>query len=157
QNTLIACAPRVVPNDSDPDGDTLQALLVTPPSHGDLRLDATGRFVYVPNTNFSGADSFTYRANDGTLDSSVATARITIIPVNAPPVANDDAFTLTEDTTLTISAPGVLGNDVDPDGDRLTAILMTPPAHGNLTLDLAGSFVYLPNTNFNGSDSFSYR
>ena len=155
--SLTISAPGVLANDSDPDGDILQALLATPPAHGDLRLDATGQFVYVPNTNFSGADSFTYRANDGTLDSRVATVRITVIPVNHPPVANDDAYSISEDTTLTISAPGVLANDTDPDGDTIKAVLVAPPIHGNLTLDLAGSFVYLPNTNFNGIDSFTYR
>ena len=58
---------------------------------------------------------------------------------------------------LTVPAPGVLGNDSDPDGDPLTAVLVTGPSHGSLTLNANGSFSYTPAANFAGSDSFTYR
>ena len=58
---------------------------------------------------------------------------------------------------LTVPAPGVLGNDSDPDGDPLTAVLVTGPSHGSLTLNANGSFSYTPAADFAGSDSFSYR
>src|SRR5207247_6908731 len=90
-------------------------------------------------------DSFTYKANDGQLDSPTnATVSITVTPVNDAPgtsggVVADDSYTTPEDTTLTVAAPGVLANDTDVDGDPLTAILVTGPAHGTLSLNNDGS------------------
>src|SRR5262249_52657126 len=57
---------------------------------------------------------------------------------------------------LTVAAPGVLGNDNDPDGDTLTAAVTTGPTHGSLTLNADGSFTYTPNATFSGTDSFRY-
>ncbi len=71
-------------------------------------------------------------------------------------VAGDDSYSTDEDTVLTIAAPGVLGNDADVDSPTLTAAVVTGPAHGTLTLNANGSFVYTPTANFNGSDSFTY-
>ena len=76
---------------------------------------------------------------------------------NDAPSAVDDAYSATEDTTLTVNAPGVLGNDSDPDGDALSAVLVSGPGHGSLTLNADGSFTYSPEDNFNGSDTFTYR
>src|SRR4029450_4493428 len=89
--------------------------------------------------------------------SNVATAAITVTAVNDAPVAAGDAFSTAEDTVLTVPAPGVLGNDADPDGDPLTAVLVSGPGHGSLTLNANGSFSYTPAADFAGSDSFSYR
>jgi VCBS repeat-containing protein len=82
---------------------------------------------------------------------------VTINPVNDPPVAADDSYATNEDTPLTIAAPGVLANDSDPDGDPLTAVLVSSPAHGSLSLKPDGSFSYTPAANFNGGDSFTYQ
>src|SRR5436190_1073432 len=83
---------------------------------------------------------------------------ITVTPVNdAPVTANDDNYTTPEDTQLTVTAPGVLANDSDVDGDALSTILVTGPSHGTLTLNGDGSFSYLPALNFNGVDTFTYR
>jgi Tol biopolymer transport system component len=69
-----------------------------------------------------------------------------------------DAYATDEDTPLSIdAAAGVLGNDTDPDGDGLTAALVSGPAHGSLTLNADGSFRYMPDPDYNGADSFSYR
>jgi hypothetical protein len=76
---------------------------------------------------------------------------------NAIPVAANDAYNTNEDTTLTIGAPGVLGNDSDIDSPALTAVLVTAPLHGSLTLNPDGSFVYTPVAEYNGPDSFSYK
>ena len=76
---------------------------------------------------------------------------------NTAPTANPDAYTVNEDATLSLPAPGVLANDSDPDGDALTAGLASGPANGTLALNGNGSFSYTPNANFNGTDSFSYR
>jgi VCBS repeat-containing protein len=94
-------------------------------------------------------------ASDGAL-SATATVAITVTAVNDAPVAGDDAYTTTEDVVLTVAAPGVLGNDSDADGDPLTAVLAVPPAHGALTLDAAGAFVYTPTLNWSGADAFTY-
>src|SRR5437773_851153 len=112
----------------------------------------------MPELNFNGIDSFTYKASDGQALSGVATVTLTVTPVNdAPVAANDDAYTTPEDTQLTVSAPGVLANDSDVDGDALSAVLVSNPSHGTLTLNGDGSLVYMPALNFNGTDSFTYK
>src|SRR5258708_39216638 len=123
--TLNVSAPGLLANDSDVDGDSLNALLVGQPTHGSLTLNSNGSFSYTPATNYNGTDSFTYKANDGKADSNVATVTITVTAVNDPPVAANDSYSTAEDTALTVSAPGVLGNDTDVDGDPLTAVLVS--------------------------------
>jgi VCBS repeat-containing protein len=150
-------APGVLGNDSDPDGDPLSAVLESGPAHGSLALDADGSLVYTPTANYNGSDSFTYRASDGTLSSSLATVAITVNAVNDAPTAVDDTYTTAEDTTLTVDAPGVLANDNDPEGDTLHTLLGAGPSHGTLTLDADGSFTYTPPANYHGGDSFTYR
>lgn len=155
--TLTIAAPGVLANDSDMDGDALTAVITTLPTHGVLTLNADGGFIYTPNLNFNGVDTFTYRANDGASNSNPATVTITVTPVNDAPVANNDAYTMTADTMLNILAPGVLANDTDVENDVLNAVFASNPASGTLTLNADGSFTYQPNTNFSGSDSFNYR
>src|SRR5439155_5138393 len=113
--TLTVGAPGVLGNDSDIDSATITAVLVAGPAHGTLTLNANGSFTYTPAGNYAGPDSFTYKANDGSLDSSVATVSITVAAVNDAPVAASDSYTTDEDTTLAIAAPGILGNDSDID------------------------------------------
>ncbi|MDP3062927.1 MAG: tandem-95 repeat protein [Chloroflexota bacterium] len=154
---LIIGAPGVLANDADPDGDPLRALLASGPAHGTLALNVTGSFTYTPTLDYSGPDSFTYVANDGALDSNVATVTITVRPVNDSPAATGDSYTTNEDTLLIIGAPGVLGNDTDLDGDPLRALLVSGPVHGTLALNVTGSFTYTPSLDYNGPDSFTYR
>jgi RHS repeat-associated protein len=156
---LVVSAPQgVLANDSDVDSATLTALLVGGPSHGTVLLNADGSFTYTPAANFNGTDSFTYKANDGELDSAVATVSLSIGPVNDPPVAGNDSFTTNEDTALVVSAPqGVLANDSDVDSATLTALLVGGPSHGTVVLNADGSFTYTPAANFNGTDSFTYK
>src|SRR5207247_6809305 len=116
-------APGVLGNDTDVDSPVLTAVVVTGPSHGALTLNANGSFTYTPAANFNGSDSFTYKANDGLLDSNMATVALTINPVNDAPLAVDDSLETDEDTVLTITAPGVLGNDTDVDSPALTAVV----------------------------------
>ncbi|CAB1057475.1 Fibronectin type III domain protein [Olavius sp. associated proteobacterium Delta 1] len=73
------------------------------------------------------------------------------------PVAADDNYSVNEDTTLVISAPGVLSNDSDSDGDTLSAELQSNVSNGSLTLNADGSFSYSPNENFHGTDAFIYN
>src|SRR6185436_10379607 len=127
---LVVAAAGVLSNDTDADGDPLSAVLVTGPTHGTLTLNANGSFTYVPVTNYNGADSFTYRASDGTLNSALTTVSISISAVNDAPVAANDSYSIAEDTTLSVAAPGVLGNDTDADGNTLSVTLVSSPTHG---------------------------
>jgi VCBS repeat-containing protein len=150
-------APGVLGNDSDVDGDSLTAILVSGPSHGTLTLNSDGSFSYTPAANYNGPDSFEYKANDSSLDSNTATVSLTINAINDAPIALNNSYSTDEDTALIISTPGVLGNDTDVDGDILTAALVAGPAHGTLTLNSDGSFTYTSAANYNGSDSFTYK
>jgi FtsP/CotA-like multicopper oxidase with cupredoxin domain len=78
-----------------------------------------------------------------------------LLRTGGAPIAQADAYTLSEDTQLTVNASGVLGNDFSPSG-ALTAALVTTAANGTLALAANGSFVYTPNPNFYGTDSFTY-
>ena len=246
--SLTVSAPGVLANDADPDGDPLFSVLVSNVSHGDLSFSSDGGFIYTPATNYTGSDSFSYRANDGRATGNLATVTINVTPMydspvaiadatntqedvsvtiavlandynpdatpltitststtngialisgsnvvftpssnfngtvvftytisdgissssasvtvivsavnDGPPVANDDTYNTPEDTRLTVSANGILANDTDIDGDALTALLVTGVSHGALSLNPDGSFTYTPATNYNGSDSFTYR
>ncbi|MGA2255491.1 MAG: Ig-like domain-containing protein, partial [Thermoguttaceae bacterium] len=85
---------------------------------------------------------------------TAATYSFTVLP--GPPSATPDSYTATQGSTLTVAAPGVLGNDTDPQGYPLTAILVTSPTHGALSLNSNGSFTYTPNRGYLGTDSFIY-
>jgi large repetitive protein len=76
--TLTVNAPGVLANDSDPDGGTLTATVVDQPSNGTLTLSSDGSFSYTPSAAFSGQDTFTYQAGDGTDTSAPATVTITV-------------------------------------------------------------------------------
>jgi len=135
----------------------MQAVLASDVSHGVLNLNADGSFDYTPALNFSGADSFTYRATDGLLESNLAT--VTIV-VQAPPSAVDDSYSVDEDVTLVVSAAtGVLLNDMDNNPpDDLVAVLVADATHGTLTdFSTDGGFTYLPDANFFGTDTFTYE
>ena len=117
----------------------------------------TNTIVYMPAANYFGPDSFTYKVNDGTVDSATAPVNITVSPVNNAPVAVNDLYSVTMSGMLVVGAPGVLGNDTDVDGDTLTAILVSTTSHGTLTLTNNGGFTYAPETGYTGSDNFTYR
>lgn len=300
--TLNVAALGVIANDSDTEDDALTAILVAGPSSGNLNLNADGSFIYTPNAGFNGADNFTYKVNDGSLDSNVATVSISVDPIgplvlftdgfesgsfdaggwvttskptsvdtnsafngiygavakksgsfekalstlgyqdvgveyarrtnnlgsgeflfmewfdgsvwtevestrssvwgtnvaviggaaddnadfkirfrvngsggkaqimvddvqivgmplgppNDPPVTTNDNYSVDEDNSLIISAPGLLSNDSDLNGDPMTAVLKSNPSNGTLTLNVDGSFDYVPNADFNGTDTFTY-
>ena len=88
----------------------------------------------------------------------MATVSLTVTPVNDAPVAVADSYSTAEDTALTVAAAlGVLANDTDVDGDPLTAVKVSDPAHGTLALAADGSFVYTPAADYSGADSFTYK
>jgi VCBS repeat-containing protein len=148
----------VLENDNDVDGNEITAMLEQGPQHGTLTLNTTGGFTYTPSANYNGPDSFTYFANDGTLNSATpATVNLTVNAVNDAPVAITDTYSTPEDTPLVVNAPGVLSNDTDIDSTGLTTVLVAGPAHGSLILNSDGSFTYTPSANYTGTDSFTYR
>ena len=154
----VAATEGVLANDTDAENDPLSANLVTGPAHGTLSLNADGSFDYAPAAGYAGADSFTYRANDGTSDSNLATVSLMVnAAVNQRPAAANDVYSTAQGTALDVSGPGVLANDADPDGDPLTASLFKGPQHGTLALNADGSFNYAPAQGFSGDDSFSYQ
>jgi VCBS repeat-containing protein len=141
---------------TDVEGSPLTYTIVAAPAHGTLSGTAPA-LTYTPAANYNGADNFTFKANDGALDSNVATVAISVVAVNDAPVAANDSYSIDEDTSLTVAAPGLLANDTDIDSTTLTAAVVTAPAHGTLALAANGSFTYTPAANYNGPDSFTYK
>jgi VCBS repeat-containing protein len=152
---LTVAAPGVLGNDIDVDGDPLTAVVTGSPGHGVVTLDANGRFVYTPHGNYSGADSFTYQASDGTRHSNVASVNVVVTPVNDVPDATAETYNATADIALIVPAPGVLANDSDVESSVLMAMLVKAPDHGTLLLNTNGSFAYTA-TGTSQTDSFSY-
>src|SRR5207244_837824 len=101
--------------------------------------------------NFNGPDSFTYRANDGSLDSNIATVSITVTAVNDAPVASDQTVATNEDTAKAITLGAT-----DVEGSPLTYAIVTGPAHGTLS-GTAPAVTYTPAANYNGADSFTFK
>ena len=147
----------VLANDTDANGNPLTAVLVGGVASGTLTLHPNGSFDYTPAAEFSGAVTFTYQADDGTVRSNTAAVTITVNAVNDAPVTQPDSYTIAEDSPLSVAAPGVLGNDSDPEGTALTAALVRNVPNGVLHLDGNGSFTYTPVPNFAGNTTFTYH
>ena len=145
----------VLSNDLTALGGALNAQLLTGPAHGLLTLNSDGSFSYTPSANYLGTDSFSYQATDALTNSTAATTTLTIT-TNHLPIAVDDSYFLGANATLQVGSPGVLINDMDPDGTTLTAGVVASPQHGSLTLASDGGFSYVPATGFVGVDSFIY-
>ncbi len=135
---------------TDADGDKLTYKVVSQPLHGNVTLNGA-TVVYKPVLNYNGTDSFTFIANDGKLDSRAATINLTITPVNDVPVANAVAATVYDDPTSPITLAGT-----DADGDNLTYLKVTTPAHGSVSISGATA-TYTPTANYSGVDSFTYK
>ena len=145
----------VLANDTDVEGNALTATLVGGAQHGTVVVNTDGTFTYTPTKGYHGTDSFTYQANDGVANSNIATVTI---DVNASPVANKEQYGVIQGGTLSVSAAnGVLSNDTDVDSTVLTAVLLRTALHGALTLNPDGSFNYVPNVGYTGSDSYTYQ
>jgi hypothetical protein len=140
----------------DIDGDTLTYALISNGALGQVVLTntATGAFSYTPAANKSGSDSFTFKVNDGAVDSNIATVSVTIGAVNDAPSANTAQIGTTED--LPVSGK-LAGHDID--GDTLTYALVSNGALGQvvLTNTATGAFTYTPGADKSGSDSFTFK
>jgi hypothetical protein len=109
---MLALLINVLTNDSDPDGDSLSIQSVTQPANGSATI-VGGQVQYSPDVNFNGSDSFTYTIVDTAGNTATATVNVTITAVNDAPVASGESYSLDQDTTLNVNAPGVLANDSD--------------------------------------------
>ena len=120
---------------------------------------SSGDFSWTP-TEAQGPDTFTFDVcvSDG-LASDCETISVTVSEVATSPTAVADAYDVILNSTLLVSAPGVLANDSDTDipANTLTAILDTGTMHGLLVLNPDGSFTYTPEAMWSGIDTFSYR
>ncbi|MFO0929426.1 MAG: Ig-like domain-containing protein [Gemmataceae bacterium] len=165
-----------VPEDGDPitidvlanDLHPLPAYLVVThqPAHGYAYVDdndtplllGDDRIVYQPYLDYFGSDSFTYWLTDIYGNASSATVNITVNDVEEAPEATPEEFIVPAEGDLVVPAEaGVLANDIDPNGDDLTALLASDVSHGALFLNSDGSFSYTPNSTFTGIDSFTYN
>ncbi len=140
---LSAVVPGVLGNDYDADGDTLTAVLVSGPANGSLSLNANGSFVYTPNADWNGTDSFTYRANDGTVSGNVATVTIVVNRVNdAPVLAAIGNQSVNEGATLGFTASAT---DADLPADTLTYSLDAASLALGMTINgSTGAFSWTP-------------
>src|SRR6185503_13564383 len=128
------------------------------PSHGTLDLNSDGSFTYTPNAGYFGPDSFTYKAHQTIGDSTPATVSISVVEVVNGLAAVPDGYETDENELLTVDAAnGLLKNDAHAEGTTLTASLVTDGAHGVAVVNPDGSFTYTPNSDFNGTDTFTYQ
>ena len=138
----------------DIDSDKLKYSIATQPEHGSLTFgsdfDTSGKLTYTPKANFAGKDSFTFKLNDGDVDSAPATVTLNMTP-NHVPMADLQSVTTAEDTPTVINLTGS-----DPDGDTVVYSVVTVPSHGSLS-GTAPNLTYSPNKNFSGPDSFTFK
>ncbi|HLP22221.1 MAG TPA: Ig-like domain-containing protein [Chitinophagales bacterium] len=157
-NTTVEDAPvngDVSTNDTDPDGPDATYTIATNPTNGTLVLGTDGDYIYAPNAGFSGCDTAAISVCDGGIPNLCDTSLLVICvaAANLPPVAQNDSLTSQEDATLLIN---VLANDADPEGGLGNPTILNQPAHGTVTVNGDGTLTYVPEANFNGTDSFSY-
>jgi VCBS repeat-containing protein len=189
----VAAGTGVLANDTDADGDTLTVDQVsgsagnvgtafTTTGGAQVTVDADGSLGYDPGHAFDSLtagqtadDTFTYRVADGNGGTDTATVTVTVLGATDAPVATDDSYTTGEDTPLTVSAPGVLANDTDADGETLSvdqvagsganvATSYTTTGGAHVTVNANGSLTYDPNGQFEdlgagqtATDTVSYR
>ncbi|EEZ41788.1 Ig-like domain-containing protein [Photobacterium damselae] len=135
---------------TDVDGDNLTFKPGSDPTNGSVTVNPDGSWEYVPNPNFNGEDSFTVVVDDGNGGTDTITVTVNVIPVNDAPVGENVTTETQEETAVT----GQL-TATDVDGDNLTFKPGTNPENGQVTVNADGSWEYVPNTDFNGEDSFT--
>jgi VCBS repeat-containing protein len=144
-------------NDSDVESDPLSIVIDQHPRHGSLEVQPDGNFTYRPHQDYSGSDSFTYRANDGQTVSAPASVTLTIQPVNDAPTANPDAFSVANDQSIVFTPSQLLLNDRDVDSTSLRVSNVQGGTHGTLTSQPNGTYHYVPAAGFVGTDTMQYQ
>ena len=151
------------PDCDDVEGDELTYAIVDQPSHGEA---SVGSLLYDPDPHFSGSDSFTYKANDGSADSSTANVSVTVTEDFADaPTADPQAVTTTAGASVEIT---LTGDDIDGcgGGQDFTFEIVVLPVNGDVSADsgaatclagdLSASVTYTPDDGFDGDDSFDF-
>ncbi|HQQ82769.1 MAG: Ig-like domain-containing protein [Cyclobacteriaceae bacterium] len=169
---------NVAANDTDVDGTVNVATVDLDPltngiqtsftnAQGTFAVNSSGLVTYTPALNFNGTVVRTYVINDNLgLSSAPGTYTITVVPVNDPPVANDDSGSTFLNTAITLF--GVTGNDTDVDGTVNPATVDLDPAtagiqsafvtaSGNWSVNTGGDVTFTPTLAFFGNAAVTYR
>lgn len=142
----------VLANELDVDDGPRSVSGVTQPAFGTVVLSDDGVISYEPNANWNGIDVFTYTLVGG----SSAAVMVTVLPVDDAPTAVDDSVLVLEDSSATLI--DVLANDQDIDGGPISVSSVTQGQYGTVAVAGAGTgLTYIPDANFNGTDSFTYK
>ncbi|WP_309894624.1 Ig-like domain-containing protein [Archangium sp.] len=134
----------------DVDGDSLSYTVVQAPTRGTLTGTAPN-LTYTPSANYNGSDTFTFRVNDGQVDSAVVSVNLTVRPVNDAPVATAQSASTNEDTGVSIMLAGT-----DVDGNPLTYSVVQAPSRGTIS-GTPPSITYTPSADYHGPDTFTFR
>jgi hypothetical protein len=163
----VAVTGNILTNDFDPDGNNLflNVIPLSGTDHGSLFLNNDGSYTYLPDLGFIGQDQFTYAICDDGLPRPLcdtAVVRIIVIPGLIDSTVNNQVIAMDDDnlTLVNTAVSGeLLSNDLDPDGDNLTVTVVPVsfPANGMVTLNPDGTYLYIPNPDYTGMDSFKYE
>jgi Ca2+-binding RTX toxin-like protein/subtilisin-like proprotein convertase family protein len=158
-NQLTINISDIIANDSDiEDGVVIFDSIISQPKFGSLTLKTDGKnYIYTPNQNFNGIDSFEYKIKDSEGRESTSVVEINVLPLNDTPTATLVSIATNEDNGTIID---VLASAFDIDGDSLAISGITNPSHGtaSIVIDAQGKqkISYVPTANFNGTDQFTY-
>lgn len=149
---------NLLANAADADADSLEAIIAYGPYHGTLTQHPNAIVDYTPDPNWTGIETISVWASDGIATSMAAGISINV--GNSAPTAVADSYTISHDLTMdtrwSLRDP-VLANDTDADGDPLTAVLVSAPAHATVWLEPDGSFDLTPENHYVGQVSFTYQ
>ncbi|EPE6795841.1 tandem-95 repeat protein [Vibrio alginolyticus] len=155
-NSITLSQEQLLAQASDVEGDALTASNLVVDGDATVTANDDGSFTITPDANFNGDIDITFDINDGS-DTIVATADLTVNPVNDLPQPEDQAFTIGEDGVLTFTDQDLLDGATDIDGDDLSVEGVTyTGADGVLTDNGDGTYSFAPNENFNGDVNFTF-
>ncbi|CAK2503904.1 Cadherin-like domain-containing protein [Vibrio crassostreae] len=141
---------------SDVDGDDLTAANLTAGDNATVTANDDGSFTITPDADFNGDIDLSFDLSDGT-ETVVATADLTVNPVNDVAVVEDVAYTIEEDGSLTFTDEQLLAGASDIDGDELSVVDVSyTGAEGVFTDNGDGTYTFAPNENFNGEVSLDF-
>ncbi|WP_081670897.1 Ig-like domain-containing protein [Sporocytophaga myxococcoides] len=135
---------------SDPEKNSLTFEIVDQPTHGSVSVKEDGSFVYSSNSAFSGTDLFTFRANDGSGFSNVASVIVNLI--NSAPYAKSEHITTKEN----VDVSGNLSASDAENGD-ITFSLVADGLKGKVEITEDGAFIYKPVSSMFGTDVFFFK
>jgi hypothetical protein len=145
----VTAANGLLSNDS---GKSLTVTSNTNPTHGSVTVDASGSYVYTPNSGYFGSDSFTYTVTDAYLQKATGTVNLTV----TPPVPTAPNYTESTPFKTPLVVPNSMGVLSQASGAGITGQLKSGPHDGTITLNANGAYTYRPYATFSGTDSFTY-